>query len=208
MLTLNQVLARCPTVLVLDAASEVIQVGVLVKGSPARWHSVREGAGTGLFPSLEALQASPDSFDAFAFCDGPGSILGIRTAAIAIRTWQVGRARPVYAYSSLALAALFAGRTDHTLIADARRGTWHHYRPGENLRRVKADQLQGALATPEGFRAWTPLPASVLTVPYSVADTLAHHPDVPLFSETAEPDAFLHEEPAYAHWTPQIHRAP
>ena len=29
-----------------------------------------------------------------------------------------------------------------------------------------------------------------------------------LFTATNTPDAFLHEEPAYATWTPQVHRAP
>jgi tRNA threonylcarbamoyladenosine biosynthesis protein TsaB len=127
---------------------------------------------------------------------------------MAIRTWRVAAARPVFAYNSLALAALFPGHSEVTLIADARRGTWHHYRAGENLRRVTADQLQGALATPQGFKAWTPLPESVRTVPYSVSEALAAHADVPLFTPTDEPDAFLHEAPTYVGWTPQIHRAP
>jgi hypothetical protein len=29
-----------------------------------------------------------------------------------------------------------------------------------------------------------------------------------LFRQTEEPDAFLHEEPSYAMWTPQVHQAP
>ena len=32
--------------------------------------------------------------------------------------------------------------------------------------------------------------------------------DADLFRATDAPDAFLHEEPSYATWTPQIHRAP
>ena len=37
-----------------------------------------------------------------------------------------------------------------------------------------------------------------------------HYPgvDLDLFRPTDAPDAFLHEEPSYATWTPQIHRAP
>jgi tRNA threonylcarbamoyladenosine biosynthesis protein TsaB len=63
---------------------------------------------------------------------------------------------------------------------------------------------------PEGFRHWGPLPAGTGRVPYSLATlfTDASVADADLFRETAAPDAFLHQEPSYAKWTPQIHRAP
>ena len=69
-------------------------------------------------------------------------------------------------------------------------------------------ELAGELVMPEGFRHWTPLPAGVTSTPYVLADLLPRVADADLFRPTAAPDAFLHEEPAYATWTPQIHRAP
>ena len=76
------------------------------------------------------------------------------------------------------------------------------------MRRVPATELTGALAMPENFRHWSPLPASVAAVPYSLAELLPRTADADLLRATDAPDAFLHEEPSYAKWTPQIHRAP
>jgi tRNA threonylcarbamoyladenosine biosynthesis protein TsaB len=64
---------------------------------------------------------------------------------------------------------------------------------------------------PEYFRHWSPLPVPakrIRTVPYALASLLPPLADAPLFAPASEPDAFLHEEPAYKTWTPQIHRGP
>jgi tRNA threonylcarbamoyladenosine biosynthesis protein TsaB len=97
-----------------------------------------------------------------------------------------------------------------TLVADARRGLWHRLQAGGPLARVPAAELSGELLMPEGFRHWDPLPPGTGLTPYDLATLLAD-PAVAgadLFRTTAAPDAFLHEEPAYAKWTPQIHRGP
>ena len=206
MLTLSQLLDRHQTLLCVDAASERVFAGLLTNDEPARWSVRQEGAGTGLFRALEALEVRPGSAGAFLFCDGPGSILGIRTAAMALRTWQVETPRPAYAYASLALAG--GSCPSVTLITDARRGLWHARIPGRGLVRVPAQELAGPLATPEGFKSWAELPEGVATVPYDLPALFAQFPTLPLFREAAEPDAFLHEEPSYATWTPQVHRSP
>jgi tRNA threonylcarbamoyladenosine biosynthesis protein TsaB len=79
---------------------------------------------------------------------------------------------------------------------------------GEPLRRIPTSELTGELVMPEHFRHWSPLPAGVRLVPYSLPDLLQHVEDADLFHETDAPDAFLHEEPTYVKWIPQIHRAP
>jgi tRNA threonylcarbamoyladenosine biosynthesis protein TsaB len=73
---------------------------------------------------------------------------------------------------------------------------------------VAATELSGELVTPENFRHWSPLPASVTRVPYEVAELLPRVAEADLYRATDAPDAFLHEEPSYVTWTPQIHRAP
>ena len=208
MQNLTQILAAYPSVLVLDAASEVVQVGWLRADAAPTWVESRETAGIGVFRAIQALNLPLFGVKAFIFCEGPGSILGIRTVAMAIRTWQADASRPAFAYSSLALASVASGRPGLSVIADARRAHWHHYQPETGLTRVPAEALGESLATPDGFKAWSPRPPGVLSVPYSVKDALAAHPEYPFFRETEAPDAFLHEEPAYAGWTPQIHKAP
>jgi tRNA threonylcarbamoyladenosine biosynthesis protein TsaB len=114
----------------------------------------------------------------------------------------------MFGYSSLMVLAHAHGRADVGAIADARRDLWHHYRIGGSWRRVPTGELSGELMMPEHFRHWSPLPPNVTHVPYSVAELLPKVWDVDLLRETDTPDAFLHEEPQYVTWTPQVHRAP
>jgi len=219
--SLQQILAAHSCVLLIDSASTVIQVGLLRRGSPPQWETSREESGSGVFACTQALlsraELALDRVDAFVFCEGPGSILGIRTTAVALRTWSMLRPRPVFAYRSLDLVATYQLHHGQpgpfSVIADARRESWHVVTASEDgrvgpLQRVKAESFSGSLFMPENFRAWAPLPENVRLVPYSIASMIEAMPDAPLFREAQEPDAFLHEEPTYQTWTPQIHRAP
>lgn len=205
---LLQLLHEHRPLLVLDAASARVQGGWLESAESGRWAAVEEEAGTGVFRCLEILQADPASAGAFVFCDGPGSILGIRTVAMAIRAWNVQHPRPVFAYHSLEIVAHAIGQKDLHVIADARRDTWHEAAIDLPLRRVRRDALAGRLALPAGFRAWSAPPADVATVPYSLGEIFPRIQNLDLFRACDAPDAFLHEEPGYVEWTPRIHRAP
>jgi tRNA threonylcarbamoyladenosine biosynthesis protein TsaB len=195
--------------LLIDAASSLVQVGWLeTDPAAARWATSESESGVGVFACLAQLGRSPDEAAAFVFCEGPGSILGVRTAAMALRTWRVLRPRPCYAYSSLAVVAHALDQEDVPVIADARRDSWHVYQRAHGLRRRPSAELTGDLVTPEGFRNWTPLPAGTRRVPYTLATLLPQVADHDLFRVIDSPDAFLHEEPSYVTWTPAIHRAP
>jgi tRNA threonylcarbamoyladenosine biosynthesis protein TsaB len=185
-----------------------VQIGWLTSAEEMRWASSEAEAGVSVFRCIEELGVSPQDAAAIVFCDGPGSILGIRTVAIAIRTWSVLKVNPVFRYHGLELVAHALERPEITFIADARRDHWHSIRLGSPLRRVQTDELSGELMTPDGFRNWTPLPAIVTRVPYVLADLVPRVLDVDLMKTTEAPDAFLHEEPSYVTWTPKVHRAP
>ena len=206
--TLRQLLAAHAPVLLIDAASSRVQVGLLAADGTGDWATSTEEAGVGVFQCLEQLEVYPGDVGAFIFCDGPGSVLGTRTVAMALRTWSMLTPRPMFAYHSLAVVAHALGRPGVQIIADARRDAWHCLTVGETLRRVPTAALSGELMMPEGFRHWTPLPAGVTLTPYSLAALLPQIMDEDLFRATEAPDAFLHEEPSYVTWTPQIHRAP
>lgn len=216
MSTLRQILAAHSPALLLDAASSRVQVGWLgaeadastITGFASRWESSAEPATAAVFQCVERLGQNPADARAFLFCDGPGSVLGIRTVAMALRTWNVLTPRPTFAYCSLALVAHAMGRDDVAVIADARRDSWHHYDIGRGLRRVPPAELRGQLVMPENFRHWAAPPGAVTLTPYNVGELLRHVADMDLFQPTDRPDAFLHEEPSYVTWTPQIHRAP
>jgi len=201
------------SLLVLDTASTRIQVGVLHDGQEDRWECSDEEAGQGVFRCLQLLRVKVASSDAFIFCEGPGSLLGIRTAAISIRVWRESFDRPVYAYRSLELVAETVRGIEATVIADARRDTWHAVAFGptgerDELKRVETTQLAGRLFTPERFRTWSTPPPGVQTTSYALDRLFPQIETRLLFRETNSPDAFTHDPPAYVTWTPLIHRAP
>lgn len=195
-------------VVVLDAASALVQVGVVGPDQRVRFETSPDEAGVAVFSCLAALGVAPTRVATWIYCDGPGSILGIRTVAMALRTWNALHPSPIYGYCSLAVVAHALGRPEVGVIADARRDSWHHFRLGDGLKRLPAGQLGGALVMPEHFRHWSALPPGVTRVPYTLADLLPKVWDADLLLPTTAPDAFLHEEPSYVTWTPRIHQAP
>jgi tRNA threonylcarbamoyladenosine biosynthesis protein TsaB len=202
--TLPQLAPAHAPLLFLDAASSRVQVGLLQGDAPGAWQASTDEAGIAVFRCVEQLGVRLDEVGAFVFSDGPGSILGVRTVAMALRTWNLLKPRPLFSYSSLALVAHALGRAEVGVIADARRDSWHHYQLGHGLRRLPSSDLSGELVMPENFRAWSPLPAGVTTTPYALPELLARAADAEIFDPAPAPDAFLHEEPSYV----TFHRAP
>jgi tRNA threonylcarbamoyladenosine biosynthesis protein TsaB len=209
--SLNQIVAAHEPLLVIDAASARIQLGRLAADGNGRWEASEEEAGVGVFRCVEALGVDLDAVGGFLFCAGPGSILGIRTVAMALRAWGVVVARPIFAYGSLELVAQALGQPEVGIIADARRDLWHVAQLGRPQQRVPATALPDRVLMPEGFRHWSPLaPERFGRTPYDVAAMLAM-PQVrqaDLFQPTEAPDAFVHENPTYVTWVPKMHGAP
>ncbi|HTB79784.1 MAG TPA: peptidase M22 [Opitutaceae bacterium] len=213
--SLSELLAAHAPLLLLDAAAARVQVGLFEANNKMRWTTADDEAGVALFRGVESLGVDLTTVRAFAFCEGPGSILGIRTAAMALRTWSVLAPWPVFAFRSLEIVAHDLARRspaeDFSVIADARRETWHgvHVRAGSvgPLRRIPSVELSGALFMPENFRTWSALPAQTRITNYDLATLLPRVADAELFRATDAPDAFLHEDPSYKTWTPRIHAA-
>lgn len=220
MATLAQLLAHHHRILVLDAASTRVQVGLLRAAMPALWQQQPGEAGTEIFAGSAALLKEAglrlQDVGAYVFCEGPGSMLGTRTIAMALRTWQVLHPCPAYAYQSLAVASRLAWTQkprSFAVIADARRETWHVQSVGTDgapapLRRVAADDVPaGELITPEHFRAWAPPPRSAATCSYDLTKIFPVLGESDFFRPVAAPDAFQHEAPEYRKWSAQVHSA-
>ena len=220
MANLAQLIASHGRLLVLDAASTRVQVGLLRAASPAAWRSADDEAGTAIFAGTAAVlkeaKLTIADIDALVFCQGPGSMLGTRTVAMALRTWQVLKPRPAYAYQSLAVAARFAWTQTpraFAVIADARRDTWHQQAVGTDgglapLQRVAATGLPaGELLTPEHFRAWAQPPRPATPCSYDLARIFPTLAAGDYFHAATAPDAFQHEAPAYKKWSAQVHSA-
>lgn len=215
MVSLSAILSRYGPILLLDAASAVVHAGWISADDHTAWTSSSAEAGVGVFAALRQLGRSPNEAAAFVFCEGPGSILGIRTVATILRTWTALRPRPVFAYRSLELTARSRPRPDATVICDARRQSWHALSldataaPGPLLHVDTLNLPAGPLFTPAGFRRWSALPDRLVEeIPYQPAQLAEALRDAALLRSTQEPDAFLHEDPSYVQWNPQVHQAP
>lgn len=221
--------------LLIDASSPLsVFAGTLGAGGRAwnRFAEEKSAALEGVFSAVESAGGNA-SAAGFLFCEGPGSILGIRIAAAAIRAWlALDRAngaatRPVFAFRSLALAATLISRAfprekNFAVVAESRMNCWNVFGvregvPAEDFREMKTAELTDALP-PRVFLlpARRALPTALADAePCSVAELLKNDPAV--FAETpallrdcgAEPDAVnASAVDSYAKWTPQRHRAP
>ena len=221
MATLAQIIATHGSILVLDAASATVQVGLLRVDAAPLWRSSVEESGQSLFTCTDACLRAAGlklrDIRTFVFCEGPGSMLGVRTTAMAIRTWQSEIPRPAYRYHSLTLAAHFvASQKPHhrfAVIADARRETWHCQTIEADgrmsvLQRLPLTELpQLELVTPENFRMWSMLPVSITTCSYDLQKLFSAAAGGGYFRLTDAPDAFQHEAPDYKKWSAQTHSA-
>ena len=120
--------------LVLDGSARAgVRVGVLSGGRWVGQGFSSEGALEGLFGCVEAALAeaklSLGDIRAFALCVGPGSVLGIRIASLAVRSWSALEPRPIFVWESLAgiaRSALIAGEKGPFLVAtESRLKRWH-----------------------------------------------------------------------------------
>jgi tRNA threonylcarbamoyladenosine biosynthesis protein TsaB len=120
--------------LVLDGSARAgVRVGVLSGGRWVGQGISTDGALEGLFSCVEAALAESKlklgDIRSFALCVGPGSVLGIRIAALAVRSWSALEPRPIFVWESLAgiaRSALVAGEKGPFLVAvESRLKRWH-----------------------------------------------------------------------------------
>jgi tRNA threonylcarbamoyladenosine biosynthesis protein TsaB len=120
--------------LVLDGSARAgVRVGVLSGGRWVGQGLSPDGALEGLFGCVEVALAEAklklSDIRSFALCVGPGSVLGIRIASLAVRSWSALEPRPIFVWESLAgiaRSALTAGEQGPFLVAaESRLKRWH-----------------------------------------------------------------------------------
>jgi tRNA threonylcarbamoyladenosine biosynthesis protein TsaB len=120
--------------LVLDGSARAgVRVGVLSGGRWVGQGLSPDGALEGLFGCVEVALAEAKlklgDIRSFALCVGPGSVLGIRIAALAVRSWSALEPRPIFIWESLAgiaRSALTVGEQGPFLVAvESRLKRWH-----------------------------------------------------------------------------------
>jgi len=225
-LSLESVVSQSGSVLILDPSCARVQVGLVVAGREPAWIATSAEAGIGLFQASAALLAAaglkPQAVGAYILCDGPGSQLGIRTAAMAIRTWQALRPAsvPIFSYRSLRLAAhgLVSSGTapPFAVVCDARRESWYVTHvdadgvisPVERLPTEAVAALGCPLHQPDGFRTWAGPPAPVVPCDYTCGALFARISGTPVLEPMADAEPWNPSPPAYKTWSGERHRAP
>ncbi len=212
--------------LFLDASGVTARTGVWQNSCWLGWQEGAAPALESLFAgtraALAAAQTPWPELGGYLYVDGPGSVLGLRLAAMAIRAWQAddaarsqGEARPVYSAGSLPLAAalaLAAGeKPPFTLFTDAKQGFWQifevasaepeKYCAGAPREIPEAALPAGTLFHLPARKAWQRAPERARALPVS----LREHPEIlalrHLFRKVETPAPYSAHRPEYKKWT-------
>lgn len=216
--------AFCGRWLFLDASQPEVRVGLFANGIFSDFRS-RVGPALLTLPELvasvaEAEGCRPQAFDGVIHVRGPGSILGIRLAAMMIRAWKSLRPELLvrgFTWFDLAADVLASGADaiDLRIVAESRRGRWAVFDP-ENRDVAILDQTQLAslgkrcLCLPG--RKSGQLVAEVGNVealvlePGVIAREIGRTPSWLVLQESA--DVWVAESTEYRKWEPGIHRSP
>ncbi len=210
--------------LFLDASSVTVQAGLWRDGAWLAYRSAEAPALESIFvlvkDCLDDAGICMEAVKGFLHCAGPGSVLGIRLAAMAIRTWRAlpdWQDAPVYACRSLPLVAALIRHTrepkaDFHLIAESRQSRWNHLASTapeaiEEIEPEALDALKPPIYHLRQRKAWhEPPPAAVaITADLHACPELITAPG--LFTPTEAPDLYQVNAPAFKTWTPERHRA-
>lgn len=171
--------------LIIDTASRKTMVGIKTDAETLLSKSEDQDPSKSLFKlvesALEATSLQLSDLATLIFCEGPGSMLGARTASMAIRTWQaigIPAASNLYSYNSLQAAAALAAESQETsdqgiVATDARRASWNTIAypatPDSKLELIENENLLqtvSPLVTFPEFPIWTKTDARFQSIPY------------------------------------------
>ena len=122
--------------LLTDCSAPGVRVGLLCQNGWLAYENRTGETGAALFQVVKELLSKAklglEDIQAFGYCEGPGSTLGIRINAMALRTWVSlsVEPKPVFAYRSLEAAAILIKQTktpgtDFSILSDLRKNSWN-----------------------------------------------------------------------------------
>ena len=206
--------------LVLDGSARAgVRVGVLSGGRWVGQGLSSDGALEGLFGCVDVALAEAKfklgDIRSFALCVGPGSVLGIRIAALAVRSWSALEPRPIFIWESLAgiaRSALTAGEKGPFLVAvESRLKRWHALEVSVDGSLGVPFEAEAAQLNSSGCRvlASSEAAAGVLTshvaVPHPWSALPSFFAQSGFLREESRPDA-LNVANDFATWSGERHR--
>lgn len=219
----NPVIAPDKTSLVVDGSSSSIFVGLL--DASGKWLAKvrkQETPLEGLFTSVEAVLEGAglpiSEVKSFVYCEGPGSVLGLRLCAMAIQTWGHLCNSPVsyFSYNSMDLSAAlvlldYPDISEALLISDWKKNAWHSVSIRERqpapISTIDDLAVKGWQAEPLFYlpqrKGWQTVPESAVAVEYSPQRL----PEVMyLLKRTKKIELYSKNTNVFQKWVPQRHR--
>ena len=189
--------------LILDTASRATWVALKLGPDRLVAKSEEQDPSKTLFKLAQAVLEEGStplaSVGSIAYCAGPGSMLGARTASMAIRTWKaigIPAARNVFSYTSLQVGAFLASRAHGGagwVVTDARRSSWNALRfpaaPNAAMSLLSNDELEamnGRVVSIREFPRWTQTSAEIALLPYDPSQVFQSEAFLSLITETQD----------------------
>ncbi len=211
---------RNQTLLLLDASALETQTGLLRNGKWLAFHrssgETLEALFQGVSSCLSGAGLDFKDVEGFLYCEGPGSVLGIRLAAMALKGWRSLpglKMAPIYAYRSLpAMAHLMQlqernGPPFHC-ICEGGKGLWNLYSNGE-MKTVSSEEIENleepVYLIPLGRNKESP-PQNAEIRPYHLEELPTILTSEALFRRTETPEVYRTGANVYAKWSGQRHR--
>ena len=201
--------------LLVDASSQV-QVGI---PDSKDWLSlVREEkpALESLFvaipKSLEEIDDSISAIDAILFCEGPGSTLGLRVAATAVKTiLRENEPSPtLFTYNALDLAAIMSNDLSRPILAPFRKGKRLLRSPISNsaigsievLEEPISESLSKEALHLPSLRSWETLPEGLDVLDYDISHIAGLAGIAPILRPAEIPEVFTPLPAEFRKWKP------
>lgn len=217
--------ARLP-LLVLDTASRRVCAALIEKSDSVTTRFSDEEASLSLFPIindlLEERAMKLSDLRAIAFCEGPGSMLGIRTAIMGIRTWMATKQLEdckLFSFNSLQVGSQIIANTpnapaSYLVVTDARRQSWNCLKVDsskptaiELIENPALEKSDCPIYSFDEFPSWTRTEADIVRFPYRPESIFqsAAFPRLLKANPNAEPLSARTLE--FAKWVPQARTA-
>jgi len=213
-------------VLVIDGSGSSLFCGILDPTNGWRGQTTLNGGPLEkLFPAVEQVLKASElglaELKGFYYCEGPGSVLGLRLCAMAIETWirLFPETSQLYAYNSLQLSAevlLNQGHewNDALIVADWKKGAWNGLKisdrqPGkiDVYDDAAIQDWQGPLYHLPQRKGWQAPPPQAETLSYDPAQ-LSQLPSLSRFlRKTDSVELYSSGVNTFQKWTAERHRA-
>lgn len=213
--------------LVVDGSGSRFFAGILsAHGDWAAKCTCEEAPLEGLFTTVDKVMQESGfelgEIRSYIYCEGPGSVLGLRLCAMAIETWSRlnNTSQSFFAYNSLQLTAACildegSSKEDTLLISDWKKDAWNSLKIADGkigvVEPIATSELEtwsGPLLHLPARKGWQQPPESAVAVNYRPEALSKHLGNTDLLKQTAGIQLYSAGVNTFQKWTPQRHRAP